>query len=232
VRVIAVIAAGGRGNRFGGGVPKQFADLAGKTVLAWTLAAFEGAADVDEIVVVSAPERAVQIRGMGGSKPLTVVPGGDTRQSSVYGGLIAAREYGAEIAVIHDAARPLVSPATIAANISAARRHGAAVTASPVADTLYLSDGAALRSVIPRAGLFAAATPQSFALTDIIAAHERAAAAGITDFTDDGSLFIDFGGGFPAVSPNTPENFKITYPGDLEFSELIIRSGYGEKVLP
>lgn len=229
--VHALVTAGGRGRRFGGTVPKQYADLAGLPVVARSLRAFDACAAVDRLLlVVPAGDepwvRRSLIPRAGLAKPLLVVAGGATRQESVFAGLCAI---GGEdgLVAIHDAVRPLVPPRLIEECIVAAQETGAAIAAVPLQDTLKkIGPGeAVIASTIAREGLWLAQTPQVFRLGLIRAAHEEARRLGLTA-TDDAAL-VERRGGAVRIVEGSPLNVKITTLADLELAAAILGRGLG-----
>lgn len=208
----------------GSGEPKQFADLAGRPVLAHALRAFQEAASIDWIVVVGHPDQLDRCREVarqaGGRKAVEVVPGGAERQNSVAEGLRALGR-DPEVVAIHDAARPLVIPAEIDAVVAAARESGAAVLGQPVTDTIKQVDGDLVQRTLDRSPLRSVQTPQAFR-TDLI--REAHAEAERTDYfgTDD-TVLVERLGHSVRVVEGSRENLKITTPEDLEIAEDILR---------
>jgi 2-C-methyl-D-erythritol 4-phosphate cytidylyltransferase/2-C-methyl-D-erythritol 2,4-cyclodiphosphate synthase len=231
-----ILAAGGCGARFGGGLPKQFADLAGRSVLEAAAEPFAADDRVDEIVAVvpkEFSERAeTSLREVCQPKKLTVVPGGPDRAASVKEGLAAiSAEDG--LVLIHDAARPFVSGAVIDEVLEAAFVHGAAVPAVAVTDTVYETkrseDGTAalFAARIPdRDTLRAVQTPQGFDLALLRKAHQKASEAGL--FVTDDGMPVLAAGERVAVVPGDTANIKITTPGDIPlFAPEGLRVGFG-----
>ena len=226
-----MIVAAGRGLRASrdGLSPKQYAALAGRPVLAHAISAFEAVSGVARIVVVIHPNDAdlyaesarLALSGRLGPP----VAGGTTRQESVRLGLEALAEDAPEHVLIHDAARPFVSPATIEAVLEALGRHEGAIAAQPVADTLKRAgaDGA-VSETVSRDGLWQAQTPQGFRFASILSAHRRAADANRADFTDDAAL-AEWAGISVALVPSGRRNFKITTHEDLAMADDIMRAG-------
>jgi 2-C-methyl-D-erythritol 4-phosphate cytidylyltransferase/2-C-methyl-D-erythritol 2,4-cyclodiphosphate synthase len=228
----AVLVAAGRGQRAGGGLPKQYRPLAGRPVLARTLEAFLAHPEVDRVLVVIHPDDAPlyegALAGLDAVKVLPPVPGGATRQASVRAGAAAAVAAGAEIVLVHDAARPFASPALVARAVAAARRHGAAVPAVPVTDTIVqVEDGTRVVAGLERGALRAVQTPQAFRADLLAACHDRAAAKGAAEFTDDGGLVRHYG--HPVhVFEGEATNMKLTDARD--FDEAARRLGAGVRV--
>ena len=179
-RVAAVVVAAGRGQRVGGDVPKQYRSIAGKPVIRPALAAFLDHPRIDAVQPVIHAQDAEAFRAAtAGLQNLSPVWGGVTRQASVHAGLEALRAARPDFVLIHDAARPFLTSALITRAIDAAVEHRAAVPAVPVADTVKKVDEretSPKRLIAADCGLVQ--TPQAFGFDLIIAAHQRAAAAG------------------------------------------------------
>ena len=220
--ISAVIVAGGRGRRFGGARPKQLAVLAGRPVLAHTLAAFERSRVAEIILVLPEDWRPdierEAVRSFGFQK-VRIVSGGPTRTVSTRLGFEASA---GDLVLIHDGARPLVPPGLIAAVAEAAAVHGAALAAVPVRDTLKIVVEGQARRTLDRVGLWQAQTPQGFR-REILA---RALAGGddLAPVTDDAALLEPLGL-TAAVVPGSPRNFKITTPEDLALAEAFLAAG-------
>lgn len=238
MKVSAVITGAGRGLRMGG-VAKQFMDLAGRPVIAHTLAQFQSCALVDEIVVVTPPpdiERVLRdvVERYGFSRVSHVVGGGATRQESVYNGIMATSP-DADVVLVHDAVRPLVTVEMIQNVTMAAFEHGAAVPGVPVKDTIKMVDEEGFAAATPpRERLVAAQTPQAFRRDVIVRAHEAARRDGFLG-TDDAAL-VERLGGRVAVVPGAETNIKLTTPEDVAvverfLSERIGRAEVAEDVL-
>lgn len=213
----------------GAGVPKALIPLAGVPLLVWSLRALTSSRRVAAIVVVAPPEHlietesAVRSHGVGAS----VVAGGASRAESVAAGLEAI-PVEAEVVLVHDAARPLLSPDLIdavLAAIDAADGADGAIAARQVADTLKRADGSdppVISATVARAGLWAAETPQAFvtaALRDAVAAAR--AERRLADATDCASLVEAVGGRVRLVPPVGP-NLKVTTPADLALAEELL----------
>ena len=156
-RVTALIVAAGRGSRFGGPLPKQYALLAGQPVLRRTIAAFQTAPEIDRILVVSGPDDMPHYEGAttGLGLPAPIL-GGATRQQSVLKGLEALAVDPPDLVAVHDAARPFVRRDDIEACLAAASAEGidGAVLGIPLADTLKrVGDGNAVTDTVPRQNL-------------------------------------------------------------------------------
>jgi 2-C-methyl-D-erythritol 4-phosphate cytidylyltransferase / 2-C-methyl-D-erythritol 2,4-cyclodiphosphate synthase len=214
--VIAIIVAAGRGSRFGGERPKQYAEINGKTVLRRTLEAFLGHPDIHQVVpVIHRDDQAhygLTVDGITSKKLGTAQLGGPTRQTSVLLGLKSIIQ--ADIILIHDAARPFVSAALIDRAIATASDHGAAVPALTVTDTLISFHQGKRIGSVDRQSLRAVQTPQAFQFTLIREAHEAAAKHLDQDHTDDGSVAAASGHTIHIFEGETG-NIKITTHDDL-----------------
>lgn len=224
--VAAVIVAGGRGERFGSPDGKQLALLAGRPMLAWTVSAFEACPEVDVIVIVAHPARVAAYADACASPKVTAaVAGGETRQESVAAGLAELPPNVGTVAV-HDGARPLITPETIAAAFALLESDDAAagvVVGHPVFDTLKRVSGEdAVEATVDRSGLWAAQTPQVFRLPVLLDAYERAAADAFSG-TDDASL-VERAGGRVRMMCGPRDNLKVTVPEDLAFAEAVLRA--------
>ncbi|MBE3563215.1 MAG: 2-C-methyl-D-erythritol 4-phosphate cytidylyltransferase [Hydrogenibacillus schlegelii] len=226
----AVIVAAGRGTRLGAALKKAYVPLGGRPLLLWSLAVFARRYPPERIVLVVHPEegeRTAALLAAEGYAGLKIAFGGPRRQDSVLAGARALSE-AVEFVLVHDAARPFVSPELIARVEAALGPGRAVVPVVPVKETikrLHPADGA-LRPVAetpPRSALAAAQTPQGFDRRALIAALEAAAAEG-REVTDEATLFE--GGGRSAVAvPGEEINLKVTTPLDLILAETILRQG-------
>lgn len=228
--VAALIVAAGRGSRAGDGAPKQYRLLAGKPVLTRTLEAFADHASVASVLTVIHPDdgdlfarSAALVPASGRSKLKNPVFGGETRQESVLNGLNALEIQRPDWVLIHDAARPLLSPALIERAIAAAKSGRAALPGIAVTDTIkVVGPDCIVRATPDRGTLRAVQTPQAFRFEAILEAHRQAAAAGLTAFTDDGAL-AEWAGMPVQVFDGEAGNVKITHPEDFDNAERQLR---------
>ena len=219
--VSAIVVAAGRSSRMGG-LDKLFAPLGGRPLLARTLTAFQECGAVRRIVLVLAAENLA--RGLalaeeeGLSKVRTVCLGGRRRQDSVWEGLGALGP--CAWVVVHDGARPLVTPRLIEEGLAAARETGAAVCGLPAGDTVKRVDeqGRVLRT-LDRRRLWVIHTPQVFRYDILREAHERSRRTA----TDDAAL-VERLGHRVRVYPGSPRNLKVTTPEDLALAEALLKS--------
>lgn len=232
-RVTALIVAAGRGSRFGGPLPKQYALLGGQPVLRRTIAVFRTAPEIDRVLVVIAPGDAPHYEaataGLGLPNPIL---GGASRQQSVLHGLEALAATPPDLVAIHDAARPFVRPADIEACLAAASSEGVdgAVLGIPLADTLKrVGDGNAVTATVPRQGLWRAQTPQVFRFGPLLAAHRAAASLGAvetTALTDDAAV-AERAGLKVVMVAGGEDNRKITTVEDLGTMHMETRTALG-----
>ncbi|WP_114638881.1 2-C-methyl-D-erythritol 4-phosphate cytidylyltransferase [Desulfofalx alkaliphila] len=226
-KVYAVIAAAGTGSRMGTKTKKQYLELNKLPILVHTLNLFEHCSLIDGITLVVGREEISWcqeeiVAKFNYSKVLSVVPGGDHRQQSVYRGLMAVPARDEDLVVIHDGARPLLTEDLLTNAVLKAREVNAVVIAVPVKDTIKWADGRGrVTQTPPRDSLWAAQTPQIFNCKLLKEAHKRALAKGFVG-TDDASLVEDLGHAVHLV-PGSYENIKITTPEDLLLAEEIIK---------
>jgi 2-C-methyl-D-erythritol 4-phosphate cytidylyltransferase/2-C-methyl-D-erythritol 2,4-cyclodiphosphate synthase len=221
-----VIVAAGRGERAGSPDegPKQYRSIGGRSVIARTLDTFLNWQRRGPIVVVIHPDDealyAQATSGLPGADGVTTTFGGETRQRSVYEGLKALSGTEATHVMIHDAARPFVDHA-ILDRIAGAFDDGidAVLPAISVTDTLKRggSDGL-VHETVPRSGLYAAQTPQSFLLSEIRSAHEKAAALRRDDFTDDAAI-AEWAGVPVSIVEGSVDNLKLTVKRDITMAD-------------
>ena len=228
-RTAALVPAAGRGERLGPGAPKALRAIGGEPILLHAVRGLLASGRVDLVVVAAPPsaEGVAEVRRiLAGLEPVAVVPGGDTRQQSVALALDAVPEDGYDVVLVHDAARALTPPETIAAVVDAVRSGlPAVVPVLPVADTIKSvlprvgeeSGPERVGATVDRSGLRAVQTPQGFRRSLLVKAHAAATAA---DTTDDAGLVERLG--VPVtVIPGHTEAFKVTTPFDLLLAEAL-----------
>lgn len=222
--VSVLIVAAGRGTRAESDVPKQYIDIGGKTVLRHTIDQFLAMPDIDQItVVIAKTDKAAYLQALGDLDDPRITPpvvGGDTRVKSVRAGLEAmAISAPPEHVLIHDAARPFVSPASVAQVLDVLKIHDGAIVATPAIDALWRADGGFAISPQDRSMVYHAQTPQGFRFSRILDAHR--------DFTgvavDDASIARSCGM-LVQIVPGTQENFKITTRADIARARAYIAS--------
>lgn len=229
----AIIVAGGSGERFGDPRGKQFVELAGLPLVAWSILAFDQAPSVGCMVVVCPQARIDHMRTevlgqLELGHEVLLACGGPTRQDSVFSGLLAAPgEY--SLVAIHDGARPLVETDAIERCLAMVRNNkdvDGAICASRETDTLKVVDARGRIVATPdRSQYWCAQTPQSFARRAILSAHEQALLEGYVG-TDDASL-VEHVGGVVRVVETSRDNIKITVPEDLAIAEATLHARMG-----
>jgi 2-C-methyl-D-erythritol 4-phosphate cytidylyltransferase len=219
-RIAVVIPAGGAGRRMGG-ANKPMLELRGEAVLLRSMQPFLERDDV-EWLVVALPQalHAAPPPWLADDPRVRWVAGGAERGDSVRNALNAVPAQ-ADVVLVHDAARPLVSAAVIDRCIRAAVSGRCAVAAVPVVDTIKeVDEGGRITGTPDRRRLWAAQTPQAFPADVLRRAHERARADGVSA-TDDAALVARYGGTVIIVE-GAPENLKITTPADLMFADALL----------
>jgi 2-C-methyl-D-erythritol 4-phosphate cytidylyltransferase len=212
-----VIAAAGSGQRLGAGGPKAFIAVAGRPMLEWSLDAFRAASTISEIVVAAPPGEHDSVSDQG----VIAVAGGEHRSESVANALALCE---GEFIVVHDAARPLVTPGLIDAMVEelAAEEDAAAViAATPVTDTIkQVGDEGQVERTLDRSGLWAVQTPQAFradALREALADPDSLPGA------SDDAMLVERRGGRILIHSTAADNIKVTTPFDLRVAELQLR---------
>ena len=224
MKTYAIIVAAGKSSRLEGMVPKQFREIAGRPMLAWTIGRFEAAKTIDQIVVVVAEENLLYasehiVDPFDFQKVSKIVIGGDSRFESVYRG-IKSLPLSTQTVAIHDGARPLVTPDDIDRVVSMAQQERAAILAAPISDTVKRAQDGFILATLDRTLLFGAQTPQVFQYDLIKAAYERGGTENNPDcYTDDAALIEATGFKVKVVEPTGP-NLKVTTQTDLD----IVRS--------
>ncbi len=220
--VSGLIAAGGSGTRLGDSEPKQFLDLGGMPVIAWSVDVFSKASEIGEIVLVCPADYMEKAREIASKycigKSYTVVAGGTTRQESVRNGLQASSRDMNWVAV-HDAARPFITAQEVDAVCLMARDLGAAITASRIVDTIKEIHDQIITRTLDRSDLVAAYTPQVCRKDDLLSAYEIADKSGF-HATDEASL-LENAGINVAVYIGSSLNFKITTADDLQLARAL-----------
>ena len=220
-KTAVIIAAAGRGTRMGGGIPKQFMKISGIPMIIRTIGAFAEAGCSDRIFVVAGKDQIKEtgklLGSYGLSDSVSIVEGGARRQDSIYEGLKEAAKTDAEYVLIHDGARPFIHKETILAVLEAAEKHGAAVAAVPVKDSMRREEGS-----VEREGLYAVQTPQGFGMDLILSAYEKAEKEGF-EATDDAAV-AENAGAHVRIVEGTYDNIKVTTKEDVPME---IRAGTG-----
>ncbi|WP_328536116.1 bifunctional cytidylyltransferase/SDR family oxidoreductase [Streptomyces sp. NBC_00344] len=234
---VAVVLAGGTGQRVGLAIPKQLLTIAGKSILEHTLRIFENAPDVDDVIVMMAPDHVAAaeriIAASGLRKVSRVVPGGATRSATTRLALLAAGERLADgedcNILLHDAVRPLVSQRVVRECVEALGRYRAVDVAIPSSDTIIVTrthgdDGEFVTRIPDRARLRRGQTPQGFRLSTIRRAYELAAADPAFHTTDDCSVVVSYLPDVPVhVVRGDEVNTKVTQPVDVFIADKLFQ---------
>ncbi len=238
-----LVVAAGRGNRARRddiAVPKQYASLSGKPILSHVLDKFATHSLINGIITVIHPddEQEYHLASQNiGSKLLTFVHGGETRQQSVLNGLLALEAFKPEFVHIHDAARPCFSAALLSRLVADVETNGAVVPALAVSDTLKRGEDGLITETVDRTGLFAVQTPQSFKFETILAAHQAAIKAAqiapknhvTLNFTDDASI-AEWHGIDVRLCEGEAKNIKITTWEDFATGAYYLSEGMDIRV--
>lgn len=232
-KIAIVLVAGGRGSRAGEGLPKQYRTVAGKPLIQHTLTTLKRALpDVLIQPVIHADD--VELFGNTATSfdILSAVPGGKTRQDSVFAGLKALESHQPDFVLVHDAARPFVSQALIDGVLKKLKEgNKAVIPAFPIVDTLNRVEGGFVSDRVDRSNLYSVQTPQGFNYSDLFAAH---IAHNGKDMTDDGAV-MEAEGHKLVISDGDDNNFKVTLSSDLakaeknimnRLSDIRVGSGY------
>ena len=219
----AIILAAGKSERMGAGTDKAFLSLVNKPVVAWSLMAFEKCPDIDRIVLVVRKDQQLAAKAVcrmfGISKLDKIVPGGNKRQDSVQSGL-AACDLDTRTVVIHDGARPLVTPEMISEVAKLGARTGGATVGRRMIDTVKTAEkGTTVTKTEPREKLWQVQTPQAFQLRALRDAYK---ALGKTEVTDDCQA-VELNGGTVKIWESNRLNLKITTPEDLQVVAALLK---------
>jgi 2-C-methyl-D-erythritol 4-phosphate cytidylyltransferase len=217
--VSAIIVAAGKGARLQRKTPKAFVRVNGRMLVEYSLRAYQASRKVGEIVLVVPERHAPDLSSLFAAFPKlrVIIPGGAERADSVRAGLSGCGS-DAGIILVHDAARPLISVRDIDRVIVAARRHGAAILAAPVTDTIKLAAGSAIVRTVNRTGLWKAQTPQAFSRELLFRAHIGKPAKQATD----DSMLAERLGATVRLVPASGDNLKVTTPHDLEIAAWLL----------
>lgn len=225
---VALIIAGGAGNRMHQDIPKQFLTVNERPVIVYTLEAFERHPEIDAVAVVCIAGWEQVLRAYAGQFNITklchVISGGKNGQDSIRNGVYELEKHFApdDIVLIHDAIRPMVSAEIISDNIRVAREYGNAVAAIPCAEAmLQTEDGIVSSGSYPRDRLKRTQTPQAFRLGGICDLHRRALEAGITNSVASCTLMIEMGEQVH-FSVGSEKNIKLTTVEDIDIFKALL----------
>ena len=219
----AIILAAGKSERMGAGTDKAFLSLVNKPVLAWSLMAFEKCPDVDRIVLVVRKDQQLAAKAVcqmfGISKLDKIVAGGNRRQDSVLAGLSVC-DIDTRTVVVHDGARPLVTPALVSEVVKLGARSGGATVGHRMIDTVKVVEkGTTVLKTEPREKLWQVQTPQAFQFRVL---RDALKALGKTEVTDDCQA-VELNGGSVKIFESNRPNIKITTPDDLLVAAALLK---------
>jgi 2-C-methyl-D-erythritol 4-phosphate cytidylyltransferase len=221
----AIIVAAGKSERMGTGMDKAFLSLGSKPIVAWSLLAFQTCIDIDSIILVVRKDQVLAAKSVahmfGISKLLTIVGGGGKRQDSVMAGMEVMPPE-TRLVVIHDGARPCVTPELITETVRYAKRHGTAIAAARIWDTVkYVEKGNTVDKTLDRNKLWAVQTPQAFSVDLLKRAYKMVAEKKVT-VTDEASAVELLGEPVRLVEWTRP-NIKITTVEDMPLAAVAMK---------
>lgn len=229
---IALIIAGGSGNRMGQDIPKQFMHVDNCPIIIHTLKTFQEHPDIDAIAVVCLKGWETVLQSYANqfmiSKLKYIYEGGKNGQESIYNGISGLKREGyddEDLVLIHDAVRPLLSQDIISSNIAICKAYGYAITGIQCREAILESeDGFTTNTSIPRDKLIRTQTPQTFRLGNILKAHATAKETGILNSVASCTLIAELGIAEMHIVPGSEKNIKITTTEDLEILKALMHT--------
>lgn len=233
---IALIIAGGSGNRMGQDIPKQFLHVDGCPIIIHTMQCFQRHPDVDAISVVCLKGWETVLQAYANQFNITklkwIFPGGTSGMESIHNGIYGLKDQGCEdddLVMIHDSVRPLLSQDIISSNIAICQAYGYAITGIQCREAILESeDGFVSRTSIPRDTLIRTQTPQTFRLGKILEVHEEAKRKGIMDSVASCTLIAEVGGREMHIVPGSEKNIKVTTVEDIEILKALMHTSKEE----
>ena len=230
MRNIALIIAGGSGNRMGQDIPKQFLHVDGCPIIIHTMLCFQRHPDIDAIGVVCLKGWDTVLQAYANQFNITklkwIFPGGNSGMESIHNGIYGLKDEGCgddDLVLIHDSVRPLLSQDIISSNIAICQAYGYAITGIQCREAILESeDGFISSTSIPRDTLIRTQTPQTFRLGNILAVHEEAKRKGIVDSVASCTLIAEVGGREMHIVPGSGKNIKVTTIEDLEILKALM----------
>lgn len=227
---IALLIAGGKGNRMKQDIPKQFLNIYDKPVIIYTLQAFQNHPSIDAIYVSCLEGWETILKAYADQFNITKLKGilssFKTPQESIYKSIKAIKKDGfddSDLVLVHDAIRPMISEEIISSNISTCQNYGNAITIIPCAEVMVLTeDQLTSDETIPRDNLKRTQTPQTFPLGKFIEIHEKAIKKGIKNTTASVSLFIEMGEKV-YFTTGDEKNVKLTTPSDIDIFKALLK---------
>lgn len=230
---IALITAGGVGNRMGQDIPKQFMPIDNKPVIIYTMESFQYHPEIDAIAVICLKGWELVLQAYANQYNITklkwLFPGGNTNQESIYNGVMGLKDEGCsndDIVLIQDGVRPLVSREIISNNITVCRNYGYAVTGLTCKEAIMeLVDNTVRKINIPREKLIRTQTPHTYRLGILIDGHIMAQKKGVKNTVASCMLFSELGINEQHLVPGSEQNgLKLTSVGDVELFKAILHS--------
>lgn len=229
---IALLIAGGAGNRMGQDIPKQFLHVDGCPIIIHTMQCFQRHPDVDVIAVVCLKGWETVLQAYANQFNITklkwIFPGGSSGMESIHNGIYGLKEQGCDdqdLVMIHDSVRPLLSQDIISTNIAICQAYGYAITGIQCREAILESeDGFVSMTSIPRDTLIRTQTPQTFRLGNIIEVHEEAKRKGIVDSVASCTLIAEVGGREMHIVPGSEKNIKVTTVEDIEILKALMHT--------
>lgn len=233
---IALLIAGGSGNRMGQDIPKQFMHIEGCPIIIHTMQCFQKHPDIDSIAVVCLKGWETVLQAYANQFSITklrwIFPGGGSGMESIHNGIYGLKENGCldeDLVLIHDSVRPLLSQDIISSNIAICKAYGYAITGIQCREAILESeDGFSSHNSISRDKLIRTQTPQTFRLRNIINVHEEAKLKGIEDSVASCTLVAEVGNREMHIVPGSEKNIKITTVEDLEILKALMHTSKDE----
>lgn len=233
---IALIIAGGTGNRMGQDIPKQFMHVDGCPIIIHTMRCFQMHPDVDAIAVVCLKGWDTVLQAYANQfdidKLKWIFPGGNTGMESIHNGIYGLKDAGCDdedLVLIHDSVRPLLCQEIISNNIAVCKTYGYAITGIKCREAILESDdGFRADKSIPRDKLIRTQTPQTFRLGSILRVHEDARLKGIADSVASCTLIAEIGGRNMYIVPGSEKNIKVTTVEDIEILKALMHTNKDE----
>ena len=233
----ALIFAGGTGQRMNTvSLPKQFLQVHGKEIIVHTIQHFQECSDIDGIVVVCLEKFIPFMEKLKSKysldKILSIVPGGDCGQTSIFNGLVEIAKYSKntdDIVLIHDGVRPLITEEVIVDNISCVRKHNTCVTVAKAIETVLILEDKNVKEVVDRSNCYMGRAPQSFYFKDIYACHLKANELNKHDFIDSAMMMQFFGYKMYTIL-GPAYNIKVTTPMDFYMFKAMLDAKENEQI--
>lgn len=230
---IALLTAGGIGNRMGQDIPKQFMPIDNKPVIIYTLESFQSHPEINAIAVVCLEGWEIFLQSYANQYNITklkwIIKGGESNQESICNGLMGLKEAGCsdeDIVLIQDGVRPLVSERIISDNIAVCKKYGYAVTGLICKEAIMEQVEDTVREIsIPRERLVQTQTPHTYHLGTLINGHQKAREKGILNTVASCTLFSAIGVKEQHLVKGSEQNgLKLTNPGDVELFKALLHS--------